>query len=329
MSRLLIIRKQVVCIAVMMFVFLLGTHSVARAFMYSIDGASPSVPGVSGADILTTGGPPGGSPTVAFTAVSLGLVATDEIDALSFGPITGSEVLFSVDRASTGAAGTAVLTESTAGQAAGDTFITPLFSPGTNTLDFNQDTLGLAPGIGPGVPTAASLDNLDAWDDDTPSGGPIFFSLATGSTSLATAAHPLFGLTPGDIFMSSGGVASLAFSHGTLGLTPGDDIDALVFDFGSFTTLFSLAPGSPSLIASGLSAADVFIHTPGFPSLFAGPSAGPFSLGLLAGDNLNALDLLHEEDDIPVPEPTTFALLGIGLAGLGGGYLRRRRRQKQ
>ncbi len=31
----------------------------------------------------------------------------------------------------------------------------------------------------------------------------------------------------------------------------------------------------------------------------------------------------------PVPEPTTIALLGIGLAGFGGGYLRRRRRQKK
>ena len=31
----------------------------------------------------------------------------------------------------------------------------------------------------------------------------------------------------------------------------------------------------------------------------------------------------------PVPEPTTIALLGIGLAGFGGSYLRRRRRQKK
>lgn len=329
MSRLLLIhRRQVLCVAGIALIFLLGTHSAANAFMYSIDGASPSVPGVSAADILTMGGPPGGPPVVAFSAGVLGLAPGDDIDALSVGPAFLDEVLFSVDRTSTGVGGTDVSTQFGLGQAAGDSFITPLAFPGTNFLDFNQDSLGLAPGVGPGVPATPPIDNLDAWDDDFPgsvdfTGGPfggpdgipdvpIFFSLAAGSPTLGT-----LSFSPADILVTSGGIVSVAVPEPGLGLTAGDDIDALVWD-GFSTLLFSLAPGSTSLGISGDSAADVFLgsFTPGFPFIPA------VSLGLLAGDNLNALDVFEEE---PIPEPSTIALLGIGLAGLGGSYLRRRR----
>jgi hypothetical protein len=36
----------------------------------------------------------------------------------------------------------------------------------------------------------------------------------------------------------------------------------------------------------------------------------------------------HHPGGKPIPEPTTIALLGIGLAGLSGGYLRKRRRER-
>lgn len=54
---------------------------------------------------------------------------------------------------------------------------------------------------------------------------------------------------------------------------------------------------------------------------FTGPTGTSFF-------GAEAVDLIMVEDTAPIPEPTTIVLLGIGLAGLAGSEVRRRRGNK-
>jgi hypothetical protein len=284
------------------------------AQVYSVDPTSPlaAAPGGSPANLYLPG------PVIYCSASAIGLLATDDLDALSFGfdevTVLSPSLLFSPGFFTAGAAigGNAVCSE--AGtcppavpcppEAAADIFRT--IGGGTASLRFDGDgvpgpapPLGLkeCPAGGPGI-----QDNVDAFDDLVPplSGGSpawrVYFSLAPGSPTLA-GANPLLpgGARPADILVYDPGHKSLSvfFTGLGLGLLPGDDIDGISFNVLISDLLFSLAPGSPSL--AGICPGGC---TPGDFILSAGPVCGLTpclglgfaAAGLAPGDNVDAMD---------------------------------------
>ena len=116
-------RAAVVCLAAL----LIAGSSLAGPIFFSVDVASPSVPGVSNNDVLAPG-PVAGPPAVATPAGALGLPPADELDAMTTGaPVDPLAIFFSVDRGAAGLppGGPApdVFSEALAGQAAGDVFV--------------------------------------------------------------------------------------------------------------------------------------------------------------------------------------------------------------
>ncbi len=226
---------------------------------------------------------------------NLGLVAGDDIDALAYGidfitPLSG--LRFSVDPDAVGVAGSAVNTEASKvrNEAHGDEFsVFPLLPTGGSNrqeIDENGDTA-------PDFPLLIS-DDVDALtepptsfvdiDDDGTPNFPVYFSLAPGSPSLMS-----LSVSAADILMSvNGGPPRRFIKEADLGLMPDDDVDAFCFNDLTNTVVFSLAPGSPTLMGMR-GPADLFggMATPiaAPPPVFV-PAA---KLGLLLDDNLNAL----------------------------------------
>jgi subtilisin-like proprotein convertase family protein len=62
-------------------------------------------------------------------------------------------------------------------------------------------------------------------------------------------------------------------------------------DYGDKLVFFSLGPASPSLGAAGVSVNDILVSIPGFTGSFATYANGVGNIGLLAGDDINALVL--------------------------------------
>jgi hypothetical protein len=207
---------------------------------------------------------------------------------------------FSIDLASTAVPGTPANIEATAGDQLADIYSSLV--DGNNTLLWDGNGVFTAPNptvppLGLAEPFSAPFgDDLDAWEnDDLVPASPLFFSL-----DLATAMSA--GSFASDVLMATVGpgydspTPAVYASATQLGLSPfEDDIDALVvFDDGDNVfgpgdyIQFSLAPGSFSLIISGLSPADILQVDFGGPFYLLLPAG---ALGLNPTDNVDALDV--------------------------------------
>ena len=271
------------------------------------------VPPAGGCDVAGIG------PVREVGALPLGLVANDNIDGLSgntFTPATLTyHLLFSADQASLGQAGTPYRGEAVNNQAASDLWRTnltggspvasmagggcvPWIVPPPHFLHRNQTFFNLIQTAPAGAAVAGPLDNIDAVEmdvlditGDNVHDFPVYFSLDPASPNLIGSGA--------DVYFAPAGAPFAAFSTpADLGLATADDIDALVVwdrgvlgvpDPGVDFVLFSLAPGSPTLGAFGLSPAMIFV------SHFSGtlcPFVGPGQLGLQLADNVDGLDVL-------------------------------------
>jgi len=239
-------------------------------------------------------------------------------------------------------------------------YVGPLPSAGVgggNTLLIDESALTLTamvvPGVlvGPAVPAmpiaAGTHDNVDSFernafdiDGDKINDTWMYFSinpdeaLNVMASAPAISAADIFDIKPAGVLgnlRSSPFATAASMGLDTVGQNT-DDIDALVlYDLGQLGgtywggpgaepgidyALFSLSHGSASLINWGLSEADIFLtNFTGSFALYAsaadlGLIGGP---GLEPGDNVDALEI--------IPEPTTIALLGLGILAL-----RRKRR---
>lgn len=259
---------------------------------FSVDRAGPG--GYDPADLLEPGSPVAVPAVLCSELGFAGCGGPDDVDALSFG-LEGlfgfAPVQFSVAAGSVGLPGTPVAVE--AGCLPAEPQADVFASSGGGDQGLLADGDG-APCAGSGafplglleVPASEDLDALDAFDPMP--AAPALLSLDPASPALA-----LLGVGPADILLSAGGAVAPWASALALGLVAGDDLDAVclgpdddsVFELGVDVTLFSLAPGSPTLAFNGWSAADVLAAT-----LFGPARAIPAEgLALAAEDDVDAL----------------------------------------
>jgi hypothetical protein len=226
--------------------------------------------------------------------IHLGLQAGDVINSLSWASDSlsgGASIYFSVGPTTVGATG-AVAVQAAAGEASADIFDGgTLAAPASSTLAVDGDGLpgAAAPALGLSEPSGGGsgpFSDLTVLASCGPNYDLSVLTLANGSPSLA-----LKSATPADILIATRGILGVYRPAADLGLVAGDVIDGLAFPltFPLGDLRFSLAPGSPSLALHGFSAADIL--APG-PLLAVSASA----LGLLASDDIDALDIIDDPD---------------------------------
>ena len=305
---------------------LLLTATLPARAGVSIDRPSPSIGGcpfpVSPAQVFNLVAPGGGcdvagvGPVLEVGVPAMGLVPMDNIDGLSSNTLTPETIayylVFSANRASAGIAGTPYSAEAANNQAAADLWRTaitagspaaamaacaPVGVLGPHALHRNQTDFNLGVTAPAGAAVVPPLDNIDAVELDVMdfTGDDVhdvdaYFSLDPVSPSLVASGADIYFSPAG-----AGGFGVFSFPP-QIGLMAGDNIDALVMwdranigapNPGLDFALFSLAPGSPSL--AGMSPATIFVTS------FAGAFCvftPPNQLGLIAGDNVDGLDVM-------------------------------------
>ncbi len=316
-------KKSRSAVTVLALAMIAGAGPLA-AQSFSIDAPSPGIAPPVPDDILAPGPPviappPPGSIPFPGPILVAGAGMGFEVDALSYDlhPVfTPDGANFSVDPASGGAAATAVAAEAATGDHPADLFHSPFGGTNTLTHDGNGSAVGPLP-LGLPEPAAANLDAADM-TVPPPAAGTVMVYF---SVSAATAAGPPYpGLSGADIFFEPN-VAGYTFPGGMppapalaaagIGLMAADEINALFYmedmmpgPTAGDVIYFSLAPGSPSLGAIPAGAADILVTSPGGAPAIAFAAA---AIGLLPGDNLDALDMHAPGEGFPV-ELQSFAI---------------------